>query len=126
MRAGGNHHSAWGAGAAGFAAGALLGSALAPRPHYYYDYGPPAYAYEPGPAYDDAEANRGSAPTTRAAAPIWARTAAATPARDGTSVRTGANSAGSVSIAPAVAARFNEIHRPGAPLTNLPTAHGTN
>jgi hypothetical protein len=56
MRAGGHHHGAWGVGAAGFAAGALLGSALAPRPYYYYDYGPPAYAYEPGPGYDDAEA----------------------------------------------------------------------
>ncbi len=43
------HHNrgwGWGAGAAGFAAGALLGSALAPRPYYYY--GPPVYAYQPG------------------------------------------------------------------------------
>jgi hypothetical protein len=49
-----HHHGGWGYGAAGFAAGALLGSALAPRPYYY---GPPAYAYEPGPGYpDDAEA----------------------------------------------------------------------
>jgi hypothetical protein len=49
----GHHHGGWGYGAAGFAAGALLGSALA-RPYYY---GPPAYAYEPGPGYpDDAEA----------------------------------------------------------------------
>jgi hypothetical protein len=54
----GHHHHggwAWGAGAAGFAAGALLGSALAPRPYYYYGgpayyYGEPAYAYEPGDA----------------------------------------------------------------------------
>jgi BA14K-like protein len=38
---------AWGAGIAGFAAGALLGGALA-RP-YYYD-GPPVYAYEPNDA----------------------------------------------------------------------------
>lgn len=44
----------WGAGA-GFAAGALLGGALAARPYYYYG---PGYAYEPAPAYgpDDAEA----------------------------------------------------------------------
>jgi len=51
------HHGGWGwgAGAAGFAAGALVGSALAPRPYYYY--GPPAYAYEPSPGYpDDAQA----------------------------------------------------------------------
>ena len=50
------HHGwGWGAGAAGFAAGAILGSTLA-RPYYY---GPgPYYAYEPAPAYigDDAEA----------------------------------------------------------------------
>jgi hypothetical protein len=53
-RWGHHHHGGWGYGAAGFAAGALLGSALAPRPYYY---GPPAYAYEPGPGYpDDAEA----------------------------------------------------------------------
>jgi hypothetical protein len=48
-----HHGGAWGAGIAGFAAGAILGSALAPRPYYYY--GPPAYAYEPGYP-DDAEA----------------------------------------------------------------------
>jgi BA14K-like protein len=42
-----HHHGAWGAGIAGFAAGALLGSALAPRPYYYY--GEPTYAYEPPP-----------------------------------------------------------------------------
>jgi BA14K-like protein len=47
------HHgySPWGAGIAGFAAGALIGGALAPRPYGYY-YGEPAYAYAP----DDAEA----------------------------------------------------------------------
>ena len=51
-----HHHGGWGwgYGAAGFAAGALIGSALAPRPYYY---GPPAYAYEVGPGYPgDAEA----------------------------------------------------------------------
>ena len=48
------HHGGWGAGIAGFAAGAILGSALAPRP--YYDYGPPAYAYEPGYSDDSAVA----------------------------------------------------------------------
>jgi hypothetical protein len=42
-----HHGGAWGAGIAGFAAGAVLGSALAPRPYYYY--GEPAYAYEPPP-----------------------------------------------------------------------------
>ncbi len=44
----GHHHhgGGWGAGIAGFAAGAILGSALAPRPYDYYG-GP--YAYEPGP-----------------------------------------------------------------------------
>ena len=40
------HGGGWGAGIAGCAAGAILGSALAPRPYYYY--GEPAYAYEPG------------------------------------------------------------------------------
>jgi hypothetical protein len=40
------YNGAWGAGIAGFAAGALLGSALAPRRYYDYD-GP--YAYEPVP-----------------------------------------------------------------------------
>ena len=45
---GGWHHGgAWGAGIAGFAAGALLGGALASQPYYYY--GGPAYAYEPAP-----------------------------------------------------------------------------
>jgi hypothetical protein len=51
------HHGGWGYGAAGFAAGALIGSAIASRP-YYYDYGydgPPAYAYAPGPAYPDGD-----------------------------------------------------------------------
>jgi len=38
-------HGGWGPGI-GFAAGALLGSALAPRPYYY---GGRAYAYEPAP-----------------------------------------------------------------------------
>lgn len=52
----GHHHGwGWGAGAAGFAAGAVLGSTLA-SPYYY---GPPSYyAYEPTPGYvgGDAEA----------------------------------------------------------------------
>jgi hypothetical protein len=49
----GHHHHhgwGWGAGAAGFAAGALIGGALA-RPYYggpAYYYGEPAYAYAPG------------------------------------------------------------------------------
>jgi hypothetical protein len=50
-----HHHGGnWGAGVAGFAAGALIGSALAPRPYYggpAYYYGEPSYAYAP----DDAE-----------------------------------------------------------------------
>jgi hypothetical protein len=50
-----HHRGGWGAGLAGFAAGALLGSALAPRPYYYYD--EPAYAYEP-PAPDVAYCER--------------------------------------------------------------------
>lgn len=51
------HHGGWGYGAAGFAAGALLGSALVAPPYFYGYYGPPAYAYGPGPDYaDDAEA----------------------------------------------------------------------
>ncbi len=42
-------HWGWGAGA-GFAAGAILGGALAPRPWYGYDYD---YSYAPGyPTYD--------------------------------------------------------------------------
>jgi len=48
-----HHGGAWGAGITGFAAGALIGGALAPRPYYY---GEPAYAYEPGYPVDDAEA----------------------------------------------------------------------
>ena len=48
-----HHGGGWGAGIAGFAAGAILGSALAPGPYYGYGYGPPAYAYEPGYADDD-------------------------------------------------------------------------
>jgi hypothetical protein len=52
----GHHHHGWGwgGGAAGFAAGALIGSTLA-SPYYY---GPPAYAYDSGPDYagGDAEA----------------------------------------------------------------------
>ena len=48
------HHGAWGAGIVGFAAGAILGSALAPRP--YYSYGGPTYAYQPGYVDDDAVA----------------------------------------------------------------------
>jgi hypothetical protein len=50
----GHNGSAWGAGIAGFAAGAILGSALAPRPYYYY--GGPAYAYVPGYPSDSAVA----------------------------------------------------------------------
>jgi BA14K-like protein len=47
------HHGGWGAPLAGFAAGAIVGGALAAAPPYYDDYGPyyydgPAYAYEPG------------------------------------------------------------------------------
>ncbi len=41
------HHGNVGAGIAGFAAGAILGGALAP--HRYY--GPDYYAYEPPPSY---------------------------------------------------------------------------
>ena len=44
---GNRHHDNWGAGIAGFAAGAILGGALAAQPRYY---GPPAYAYEADPA----------------------------------------------------------------------------
>ena len=40
------HNGGWGAPLAGFAAGAILGGALAAQRPYYY--GPPAYAYEPG------------------------------------------------------------------------------
>lgn len=39
------HHGNFAAGAAGFAAGALIGGALASRP---YGYGPGYYAYDPG------------------------------------------------------------------------------
>jgi hypothetical protein len=49
-----HRHGWWGPGI-GFAAGALIGSALAPRPYYYgpqYYYGPPAYAYG-GTVVDD-------------------------------------------------------------------------
>ncbi len=52
------HHHGWhggGAGGAiGFATGALIGSALAPRPYYYS--GGPYYAYSPAPVVgsDDA------------------------------------------------------------------------
>ncbi|HZT26168.1 MAG TPA: BA14K family protein [Pseudolabrys sp.] len=49
-----HHGGAWGAGLAGFAAGAVIGSALAPRP-YYYDYGPD-YAYVPGPVVEGGDA----------------------------------------------------------------------
>jgi hypothetical protein len=41
-----HHHHGYGGAIAGFAAGALMGGALASRP--YYDYG---YAYAPAPSY---------------------------------------------------------------------------
>ncbi len=51
----GHRHGWWGPGA-GFAAGALIGGALAARPYYdgpgYY-YGPGPYAYEAAPQGDD-------------------------------------------------------------------------
>lgn len=47
-----HHHHGWGAPLAGFAAGAIIGGALASQGPYYYGpgpyYGPPAYAYAPG------------------------------------------------------------------------------
>lgn len=43
----GHHHGNIGAGIAGFAAGAILGGALAQHRHY----GPDYYAYRPGPSY---------------------------------------------------------------------------
>ena len=50
---GGHSHrgGGFGAGVAGFAAGALIGGALASRPYYGYDYGPDyyGYGYAPGP-----------------------------------------------------------------------------
>lgn len=53
------HHGGWGwgAGAAGFTAGALIGSTFA-RPYYYGYYDGPDYAYDAGPGYGggDAEA----------------------------------------------------------------------
>ncbi len=82
------HHGGWGYGAAGFAAGALLGSAIASRP-YYYDYGyygPPAYAYAPGratPLTMRPIVSRVSAPTTRPQVPTWAMTGADTLVRSG-------------------------------------------
>jgi hypothetical protein len=50
----GYYHGGFGAGIAGFAAGALLGGALAAQPDYYY--GAPDYDYAPGYYGDDAEA----------------------------------------------------------------------
>jgi hypothetical protein len=54
-----HHHGGWGWGAgAGFAAGALLGGALASRPYYgygpgyYYNSGPEYYAAVPAPSGD--------------------------------------------------------------------------
>lgn len=41
------HHHRIGAGIAGFAAGAIIGGALA----QHRDYGPDYYAYQPGPSY---------------------------------------------------------------------------
>jgi hypothetical protein len=46
-----HHHYGWGAPLAGFAAGAIIGGALAGQGPYYYGpgyYGAPAYAYSPG------------------------------------------------------------------------------
>ena len=45
------HHGGWWGPAAGFAAGAIIGGALAPRP-YYYD---PGYAYVEGPGPEDGD-----------------------------------------------------------------------
>lgn len=42
-----HHHGNIGAGIAGFAAGAIIGGALA----QHRDYGPDYYAYQPGPSY---------------------------------------------------------------------------
>jgi hypothetical protein len=47
------HHHGWGGPLAGFAAGAIIGGALAAQGPYYYGPGPyyggpPAYAYAPG------------------------------------------------------------------------------
>ena len=47
------HHGRGGAAIAGFAAGALLGGALAPRPYYYAE----PYAYYGGGSYDDGNAD---------------------------------------------------------------------
>lgn len=45
---GGWHHGGWWGPGLGFAAGALIGNALA-GPYGYYDNYPPAYAYVPAP-----------------------------------------------------------------------------
>ncbi len=49
-----HHHRGWGGAGIGFAAGALLGGALAARPYYgpNYYYGPGPYAYEVEPSGD--------------------------------------------------------------------------
>ena len=49
-----HHHGGWGGGAAlgGFAAGAILGGALAAqRPYYGYGYAPGPVYYDAGPSY---------------------------------------------------------------------------
>ena len=54
------HHGGWGAPLAGFAAGAIIGGALAAQQPYNdgpYYYGAPAYAYAPGPSVAYCEAH---------------------------------------------------------------------
>jgi hypothetical protein len=55
-----HHHHGWGGPLAGFAAGAIIGGALAAQQPYYYGPEPyygPAYAYEPGPSVGYCEAH---------------------------------------------------------------------
>ena len=75
----GHNGSAWGAGIAGFAAGAILGSALAPRPYYYYG-GPICRAIRATP--QSLTASGTTAPTTRPPAPISGMTGIGTPVRN--------------------------------------------